>query len=57
MKVRAENIISIITAEHLQLYFQRNEHVEDVEMLEEEQAAIITFSDPAGKNLPQIRWF
>lgn len=50
MKVRAENIISSITADHLQLYFQRNENVEeDVEMLEEEQAAIVTFSNPTGK--------
>ncbi|XP_062390420.1 poly(ADP-ribose) polymerase family member 14-related sequence 1 isoform X2 [Sardina pilchardus] len=47
VKVRAEDIISDITSDHLQLYFQRDEEVkEDVEMLEEEQAAIVTFSDP-----------
>ncbi|KAL2081153.1 hypothetical protein ACEWY4_023006 [Coilia grayii] len=46
VKVRAEDITSDITSDHLQLYFQKDEDVqEDVEMLEEEQAAIITFSD------------
>ncbi|XP_041928990.1 poly(ADP-ribose) polymerase family member 14-related sequence 1 isoform X2 [Alosa sapidissima] len=47
VKVRAEDLISDITSDHLQLYFQKDEDVkEDVEMLEEEQAAIVTFSEP-----------
>ena len=49
MKVKAEDI-NDLTSDHLQLYFQKDGDVkEDVEILEEEQAAIVTFSDPVGR--------
>lgn len=50
-KVKVENINPNVSSDHLQLLFGKGgEEVEDAEINEEDQSAILTFQDPKGKN-------
>lgn len=49
--MKVENINPNVSSDHLQLLFGKGgEEVEDTEMNEEDQSAILTFQDPKGKN-------
>lgn len=48
-KVKAEDLPSYMTSDHITLYFERYGEIKDsVEMLEGEQSAIISFEEPGG---------